>query len=91
MSLWPAVLPIAGGALLKSVPFVGWFASAAGQGAGAYYLTYVLGHAVSEYFAHNRTWPKSVRETIDEVIARTDKAGLSRRAAEAIRARMGGR
>lgn len=88
-SLWPAALPIVGGAVLKGVPFVGWLISAAGQGAGAYYLTYVIGHAVSEYFAHGRQWPKSVRETIDDVIARTDRAGLSRRAAEAIRARMG--
>lgn len=34
--LWPAVVPLIGGALLKSIPFIGWALGALGQATAAY-------------------------------------------------------
>jgi small GTP-binding protein len=88
-SLWPAVLPILGGSLLKWVPVAGWLMGAAGVAGGAFYLTYVFGQTCSEYFARDRQWAGSMRATLDEIIARSDRSSISRKAAELIKVRLG--
>jgi small GTP-binding protein len=88
--LWLAALPIVAGALVKSVPFVGWLVGASGQAVGAYYITYLVGHACSEYFGQDRQWTESVEQTLDEVIERTDREAICRRAAELVKARLAG-
>jgi small GTP-binding protein len=86
--LWPAVLPIIGGALLKSIPFIGWAIGALGQAVGAYYITYVIGQACSAYFAANQRWPQSMRATLRMIISNTDRNSVSRRAAILIQKRL---
>ncbi|MDQ3707279.1 MAG: GTP-binding protein [Chloroflexota bacterium] len=86
--LWPSVVPIVAGALLKSIPFVGWAIGALGQATGAYYITYIVGKTCSEYFSRNMQWVESVEETLRQVIAHTDKRSVSRNAATRIKARV---
>ncbi len=86
--LWPAVIPLIGGAILKVIPFVGWALGALGQATASYYITYVLGQTCSEYFAADKTWAGSLKETIEQVLARTDKKSVSRRAAERIKEKL---
>lgn len=86
--LWPTVIPIAAGSLLKGAPFVGWLLGATGQAIGAFYITTVLGELCSRYFAANRKWHGSLRATLREIIQGTDKKSVCARAAELLKAKL---
>ena len=88
-SLWPTVLPILGGSMLKWLPGAGWLVGGIGVAGGTFYLTYVFGETCSEYFARDKQWVGSMRATLDDIIARTDRNSLSRRAAELMKTRFG--
>ena len=66
--------------------------TAVGQGAAAYYATYVVGRCAQRYFAAGKSWgrhgPKSaVREVLDNI----DRASILREARSEIQARLKGR
>ena len=86
--LWPAVLPLVAGSLLKGIPVLGWFLSAVSLGVGGFYLTHILGQACKEYFAHDKQWSVSLQATLDEIIAQTDRESISHRAAKLIKERL---
>jgi small GTP-binding protein len=84
--LWPSLVPIIGGAMLKSIPFIGHLAGASLQGAGAYYIVRVLGGAVSDYFEHGQH--SSLRASLEQIIARTDRQSVMRTAQERIKEKL---
>lgn len=79
--LLPALATLGAGALLKLIPFVGWLASAAAQGAAAYYVTFIIGHAVSECLAARSWRDADLHNRLRQIIQHTDRASLTRRAA----------
>jgi hypothetical protein len=84
--LWPSLLPIIGGAALKSIPLLGHLVGAALQGAAAYYIIRVLGSAVSDYFKHGQQ--NSLRASLEDVIAKTDRSSVMRMAQERIKEKL---
>jgi GTP-binding protein Era len=87
-SLWPAVIPLVGASILKVVPFVGWLMGAVSLGVGGFYITHIIGQACSEYFARDKQWSVSLRATLDDIIANTDRESISQRAAKLIKERL---
>ena len=89
--LWPSMIPIVGGALLKFVPLIGWMGGAALQGAGAYYIIHVLGQASSSYFASGMRWEADLKSQLERIIAQTDKRSVMRTAQRRIIKKLSGK
>jgi GTPase len=87
-SLWRAMLPLVGGSVLKAIPVVGWFMGAVSLGIGGFYITHIIGQACSEYFARNKQWSVSLKSTLDDIIANTNRESISQRAAKLIKERL---
>lgn len=87
--LWIPAASIAGGALLKGIPLIGWAIGAMGVATGAFYITYIIGMACNQYFADDEQWlESSLRVTLQKIIESTDKKSICRRAAQEIKKRL---
>ena len=86
--LLPALATLGAGALMKFIPFVGWLASAAAQGAAAYYVTFVIGQAVSSCLAAGSWRDADLHNSLRQIIQNTDRESLTRRAAERLKQKL---